>query len=180
MEAMTKAVDRDLIGSVAPAAAGDDIAFGRIVAAYHDDMSRVCGFVMRDDTLAEDAVQMAWAIVWRKLGSLREPERLRPWLMRIAVNEAKKLMKERKRRSDAESGVDVSRLKGGTDPVTGIDSIDALAAVDRLDPDDRALLVMRYVLGFDATELSAAIGQSPAATRQRLKRLLDRLRQELD
>jgi RNA polymerase sigma-70 factor (ECF subfamily) len=180
MEAMTKAVDRDLVGSVAPAAAGDDIAFGRIVAAYHDDMSRVCGFVMRDDVLAEDAVQMAWSIAWRKLGTLREPERLRSWLMRIAVNESKKLMKDRKRRSQTDVAADLSRVAGGVDPATGIDSIDALAAVNRLDPDDRALLVMRYVLGFDSTELSAAIGKSPAATRQRLKRLLDRLRQELD
>ena len=35
-------------------------------------------------------------------------------------------------------------------------------------------------LGYDATELSAVTGISPAGTRQRLKRLLDRLRQELE
>ena len=65
------------------------------------------------------------------------------------------------------------------DPATGIDSIDALAAMDRLDPEDRALLAMRYVAGFDATELSVAIGLSPSGTRTRLERLLARLRQEL-
>lgn len=177
---MTRAADEHLARSVAPAAAGDDAAFGRIVAAYHDDMSRVCGFVMGDDTLGEDAAQAAWSIAWRKLGSLREPERLRSWLMRIAVNEAKKLMKDRKRRALVEGPADPARVVGGVDPSTGIDSIDALAAVDRLGPDDRALLVMRYVLGFDATALAAVTGTSPAATRQRLKRLLDRLRQELD
>ena len=46
----------------------------------------------------------------------------------------------------------------------------------RLDPDDRALLVMRYGAGFDSTELAAATGRKPAAIRQRLKRLVDRLR----
>ena len=69
---------------------------------------------------------------------------------------------------------------GGIDPATGIDVLDALAALDRLEPEDRALIAMRYVVGFDATELAAATGTSPAATRQRLKRLLDRLRQELE
>ena len=39
--------------------------FGRIVAAYHDDMVRVCGFVARDEELARDAVQTAWSIAWR-------------------------------------------------------------------------------------------------------------------
>jgi len=45
--------------------------------------------------------------------------------------------------------------------------------------DDRTLLAMRYVAGFDATEIADALGSSPAAIRQRLKRLLDRLREEL-
>ena len=100
--------------------------------------------------------------------------------MRIAVNEAKKLMKERGRRARTEVTADVSRRTGGVDPATGIDALDALAAVDRLDPDDRALLVLRYVLGFDSTELSAAIGLSPPGTRARLQRLLQRLRRELE
>lgn len=180
MEAMATAADGDVDGFVTSAAAGDELAFARIIAAYHDDLRRVCGFVMRDDSLAEDAAQNAWAIAWRKLGSLREPDRLRPWLMRIAVNEAKKLMKDRGRRSRTEVTTDVSRVSGGIDPATGIDALDALAAVDRLDPDDRALLVMRYVLGFDSTQLATAIGLSPPGTRARLQRLLQRLRQELE
>ena len=51
--------------------------------------------------------------------------------------------------------------------------------MDRLDPEDRALLAMRYAVGFDATELSLPIGLSPSGTRTRLERLLTRLRQEL-
>ena len=31
--------------------------------------------------------------------------------------------------------------------------------MDRLEPEDRALIAMRYVVGFDATELATAIGQ---------------------
>ena len=180
MEAMTSTADPDLVGVVASAAAGDDLAFGRIVAAYHDNLCRVCGFVTRDDALAEDAVQAAWSIAWRKLPSLREPERLRPWLMRIALNEAKKLLKKGNLRARQEVRVDVSRMPGGIDPATGIASIDVLAALDRLGPEDRALLALRYVLGFDATELATAIGLSPPGTRARLSRLLARLRQELE
>ena len=38
------------------------MAFGRIVAAHHDDMRLVCAFITRDHALAEDAVQAAWSI----------------------------------------------------------------------------------------------------------------------
>jgi RNA polymerase sigma factor (sigma-70 family) len=177
---MAQVADQELIGTVMSAAAGDASAFSRIVVAYHEDMRRVCVYVTRDDALAEDAVQAAWSIAWQKLGSLREPERLRPWLVSVAVNQANDLMRQRQRRSQTELAADTSRLSGGIDPATGIDLLDAIAAMSHLEPKDRALIAMRYVLGFDATELSTATGASPAAIRQRLKRLLDRLRQELE
>jgi RNA polymerase sigma factor (sigma-70 family) len=52
-------------------------------------------------------------------------------------------------------------------------------ALKRLNPDDRALLAMRYVAGFNATELAAVVGITPSGIRNRLERLNDRLRQEL-
>jgi RNA polymerase sigma-70 factor (ECF subfamily) len=180
MGAMTQVADRDLIGIVESAAEGDEVAFARIVSAYHDDLCRVCTFISGEEGLAEDAVQTAWSIAWRKLHSLREPAHLRSWLMRVAVNEAKKLIKSRSRRSRTEVTMDASRIPGGVDPTTGIDSLDMLAAVGNLGPDDRTLLALRYGLGYDASELVEVTGISPAGTRQRLKRLLDRLRQELE
>ncbi len=61
---------------VADAAAGDATALARIVAAHHDEMARVCFVICGDQDLAQDAVQAAWPIAWRKLGSLRDPEHL--------------------------------------------------------------------------------------------------------
>ena len=180
MEVMTKAAGSDLSEIIASAAAGDDIAFGRIVAAHHEEMFSICVLVCRDRVMAEEAVQSAWSIIWRKIGTVREPERLRSWLVRVAVNETKQLLRKRSRRSEVEIAVDVPEVAGGLDPATGIAGIDLRAAMQHLEPDERALLAMRYVFNFDATELSTAIGISPAGIRQRLKRLLDRLRQELD
>ena len=68
--------------TVADAAAGDADALARIVGAHHDDMARVCYVICGDQDMAQDAVQAVWPIAWRKLGSLRDPERLRPWLWR--------------------------------------------------------------------------------------------------
>ncbi len=177
---MTKALDPDISAAIAPAAAGDDLAFGRIVAAYHNEMYGICVVICRDRSLAEEAVQAAWSIAWRKLGSVREPERLRPWLVSVAVNEAKQILRKRRRRSEVEVAGGAFEKPGGADPAASISRLDLRAAMQHLDPDDRALLTMRYVFGFDATELSTALGISPAGTRTRLKRLLDRLRKELD
>jgi RNA polymerase sigma-70 factor (ECF subfamily) len=180
MEAMTRPVSRDTSDTFAAAARGDEVAFARIVETHDDEMYRVCVAVSRDQTIAADAVQAAWAIAWRKLGSVREPERLRPWLVTIAVNEAKTLLQKRHRRSQVESPEKAPDRPGGHDPATDIASVDLRAALERLDSDDRALLAMRYVAGFNATELADAIGLSPPGTRARLQRLLARLRTELE
>ena len=164
---------------VTSAAGGDEYAFARIVAAYHEDMRRVCVLVTRDDALAEDAVQSAWAIIWRRLGSLKQPDHIRPWLVSVAVNQAKDLLRKRKRGVEVELLASAEVIPPGQDPQTGIDSLDLIRAMDRLDPDDRALIAMRYVIGFDSTELAASIGISPSGTRARMQRILARLRQEL-
>ena len=177
---MSQGADVKLTTVVKSAAAGDEAAFARIVVAYHDDMRLVCAFITKDHALAEDAVQVAWSIAWNKLESLREPERLRPWLVAIAANQARDLLRKRGRRAEIEALTDASGVAGGIDPATGVDSLDLHAALESLDPEDRALVAMRYLLGFDATELSAATGLSPSGTRTRLERLLARLRKELD
>jgi RNA polymerase sigma-70 factor (ECF subfamily) len=179
MEPMARAADPELVGTIASAVAGDEYAFARLVAEYHEDMRRVCAFVTRDDALAEDATQAAWTVVWRKLGTLKQPERIRPWLVSVAVNQAKDMLRKHKRRAEAELLANAQRVPAGIDPATGIDNLDLLAAMDRLKPDERALIAMRYVAGFDATELSHALGISPPGTRARLARILGRLRLEL-
>ena len=179
MEAMGDAISVEA-AVIAAAGAGDEAAFGRIVADNHDDMRRLCVFVTRDDALADDAVQSAWLTAWRKLGSLRDPASLRPWLMRLAANEAKRLLKQRGRRSEVEGGAARPHVTPGIDPSSGIERLDVLAALERLAPEDRTLIALRYVIGFDATAIGAATGMNPAAVRQRLKRLLERLRSELD
>ena len=179
MAFVTTDLDLDPATLMTSAAAGDDEAFSRIVATHHEDMRRVCVVVTGDPRVAEDAVQAAWAVAWRKLGSVRDPQRLRPWLVSIAVNEARQLIRAQRRRSLHEMAPADSSERAATDPAAGITGIDVRNALARLDPQDRALLAMRYVAGFDATELSAATGLSPSGTRARLARLLARLSKEL-
>jgi RNA polymerase sigma factor (sigma-70 family) len=179
MEAISGAVRMDVARVLASAAGGDEIAFARIVEAHDDAMYRVCVAVSRDHAIASDGVQAAWTIAWRKLGTVRDPERLRPWLVTVAVNETKALLKQRHRRSLTEVSVDPESRAGGVDPAADVTSIDLRDLLERLEPDDRALLAMRYVAGFNSTELAAAIGISPSGTRTRLERLVARLRLEL-
>ena len=176
---MTRSARPDAGDLIASAAAGDEYAFRRIIAEHHDDMRRVAKYITRDRVLADEATQAAWVIAWKKLGKVRDEAHLRPWLVSVAAYEAKRVLRNRRRRDQVEIAADATGEPGGIDPATGIAAMDLRAALDRLDPDDRALLAMRYVAGFDSNELATALGISPSGTRNRLERLRARLRQEL-
>ena len=164
---------------VAGARAGDEAAFTRLVAAYHEDLLRVAFVVTGDADMASDAAQLAWQTVWRKLGRLREPNRLRSWLVAIAANEARQLMRRQRRRSVVEIAVHPEPATA-SDPTGAISRLDLANALRSLKPEDRELLAMRYVIGLDSFEIAAARGRSASGTRARIARVLAQLRKELD
>jgi RNA polymerase sigma-70 factor (ECF subfamily) len=152
--------------TVALAGAGDEAAFAQLVADFHADMARVAFVVCGDRGLAEDAVQSAWLVAWRKLHSLRDPDRVRPWLLSVTTNEARQL--------DVGAPADPR-----ADPSNGIERVDLRRALAHLSPDERALLAMRYVVDIGSDDLAKALGTSPSTARTRLCRVIDRLRKEL-
>jgi RNA polymerase sigma factor (sigma-70 family) len=179
-------IDPEMLrGTVASAATGDEVAFARIVAAHHDDMARVSFVVCGDVTLAQEAVQAAWPKVWAKLGTIRDPARLRPWLVSVAANEAKQLARSRNRRWVREVAIDESTDSSSaasaarSDPGNRAAELDLANALAGLDPNDRILIALRYAAGLTSDEIGRVIGMTGGGVRARLARLLNRLREEL-
>ena len=166
-----------VVTTVELAGAGDEVAFARLVAAYHADMARVAFVACGDRELAEDAVQSAWFVAWRKLHSLRDPDRVRPWLLKVTANEARQIVR-RRRGPVVEIDLEAAGDPRG-DPSTGIERLDLRRALAHISPDDRALLALRYLVDLSSDELGAAVGTSPSTARTRLCRAVDRLRKEL-
>ncbi len=127
--------------------------------------------ILRDAGEAEDAAQEA---LIAGLGSLERFDRsrpLRPWLVGIVTNKAI----DRVRRRDRE-------LRGGDveegahhDLYTG-EQPDLRRALEALDAEDRALVVLRYVLDYRSPEIAELLDLPAGTVRSRLKQSLDQLR----
>lgn len=164
--------------TVVEAARGDQAAFARLVAAHKWSMARVAYAIVGDSDTAADVVQIAWTNAWRRLGSLRDHRTLRAWLVAIAANEARQVLRRQrgKRVVDISAAMDAG---AGGDPAEGIASVDLARALRTLSPDDRALVSLRFVAGLDSTEIARQLGISPSGVRSRLVRAIERLRLEL-
>jgi RNA polymerase sigma factor (sigma-70 family) len=140
-------------------------------------MVRAAYVICGDADLAREATQIAWANAWRRLGTVRDPHRVRSWLVAIAVNEARQLIRRQRRRAALEISVPLDDV---ADPAGRIEVVDLKRAVAKLSARDRDLLAMRFAAGLDSFEIGAQAGMSASGVRSRLSRLLDRLRMDLD
>src|SRR5258707_11399258 len=76
-------VDRDLVERARRA---DREAFAVLVHQVSDSLYAVAYRILRDPGLAEDALQNALVLAWRRLPKLREPDRFEAWIHRILVH----------------------------------------------------------------------------------------------
>jgi RNA polymerase sigma-70 factor (ECF subfamily) len=165
--------------TVSAAAAGDEQALARLIAIHHSPMVRAAFVVTGDAASAREAAHNAWSIAWKRLGTVREPTRIREWLVAISVNEARQLARRAQRHRLREIPVEELAPAAG-DPADDIDLVDLERALGGLSHDDRRLLALRYVAGLDSTVIASRLGMSASGVRSRLSRTLERLRRELD
>ena len=133
------APDVAIATTVERAAAGDEVAFARIVAAHRAEMVRVANLVCGDWDPAQDAAQAALWNAWRKLPSLRDPAWLRPWLMSVVANEARAIVRRERRHPVVELTI-ATEASGRREPGDDIVQLDLANALHHLGPDDRALV----------------------------------------
>jgi RNA polymerase sigma factor (sigma-70 family) len=150
------------------AAAGDIGAFETIFSRYQDDLYRFCVGILREPQDAQDAVQNTMIKAMRALPGERRAMQLKPWLYRIAHNEAVEL--RRRERQVEELPVTIDDANALTDERAEENGRlrTLLADIADLPERQRASLVLREVNGLGFGEIGDALGTSPGAVRQAL------------
>lgn len=152
---------QSLAATVRAAQRGDVIALHDLLDAVTPYIQRLCGPIALHD--APDATQETLIVVLRRLGSLREPAALFGWVRTIAIREAVRVARSASRATPA----DLPDLPAPGDPELAADIADVL---DRLAPEQRAVLVLRDVEGFDEQRASELLEIPAGTVRSRLFR----------
>lgn len=179
MEAYEAIASAETALLLARARGGEREAFTALVQQHHAELVRIAYAITGDLEAALDSAQLAWIKAWQRLPSVREPERLRAWLIAIAANEARQHLRAHRRRRVREIASPGDDQTVG-DVFTSAERVDLTAALLRLEPAERGLLAMRYLAGLTAEEIGAANGLTASGVRTRLSRLISRLREDLN
>src|SRR5215831_16895293 len=178
---------------------GDGDAFGRLVDPHQRELQAHCYRMLGSYADAEDALQETLLRAWRSLARFEGRSSLRSWLYRIATNACLRAIERRPKRvlpMDYAPAADphVARAGPVSDPVwlepypdarlglEGLAGPDAryeqregielafIAALQHLPPRQRAVLILRDVLGFSARETAAVLETTPVSIDSALQR----------
>ncbi len=156
------------------ALSGDRAAVTSLVEAHLPRVYRLSLRISRSSELAEEATQETFVRVLKDLGHLRDPERLTSWILTIAANTVRGLIRRRPR-----------ELSLDHEPSTAVLDIDgdsriqqqALAhAVDRLNPSERELFLLHHLEGLALDELARARESTTPAIKSRMHRIRQKVR----
>jgi RNA polymerase sigma factor (sigma-70 family) len=172
---------RDDAELVRAATAGDRGAFAAIYDRYADRLHDFCWSVLRDRDEAADATQDAFLVAAERLGQLRDPERLRPWLYAVARSQALRRVRARSRVAPEEDMTDLPDTATGPEQSAHQADLRDLVwnAAAGLSERDRALLDLHLRHGLEGADLGQAIGVEPAHVYVLLTRLRDQVERSL-
>jgi RNA polymerase sigma-70 factor, ECF subfamily len=169
--------------------AGDESAFAALVEA---NQSAVFGTVLRlvsDRELAAEVSNRAFFKAYERLASFDESRSFRPWLLKIAANEALNELRTRRRDAahtfgGAEAEIELEQLSGAPDPGEIVSRHEHHAAirdaVNRLPEPQRVVVVLRYFAELAYTDIAELTQQSVNSIGVTLLRARERLRRDLE
>ncbi len=164
-----------MLDEAATTATPDD-AVQRMLLARIDEGFRLAMFILHDQQLAEDAVQEAALLAWRRRRSLRDSAAVNGWFTRILVNVCRDELRHQARRPRVVSLNPSIDASSGPSP----DGVDLSPAIRRLTADEQTLLALRFGRELTVPEIAERLDMPEGTVKSRLHTTLQHLRAALD
>ena len=162
------------------ARAGDHSAFAILAKGAFGRMYGAAKLILRDQHRAEDAVQDALLLAWRRISTIRDPDAWDAWLYRLTVRACYRLAQAPAGRALHELDVRMEPAGPAPDFTTAVVEHDrVMAALSVLPMEQRAVIVLHFYLDLSLVQAAAVLDVPAGTAKSRLHRGLEALRVSL-
>ena len=144
------------------------LSYEQTVRKYAQNVSSACMMRLQNWADAEDCFQNTFIKLYQKSPDFKDENHLKAWLLRVAINECKNLLRDSRRHLSLDAALQIPAPSAE-------DDADLSWALMKLDPDYREVIYLHYVEQMKVREIADVLGKNPNT----VKTLLHRGREKL-
>jgi RNA polymerase sigma-70 factor (ECF subfamily) len=160
---------------------GDREALDELVGRWQERLWHYAYRVTGSEPAAWDIAQEAWLAIVKGLSKLKDSAVFPKWAFRIANNKCTDWLRKQRRQQQLNNEFTKQTQSESDKKQEGNEKTESLrAAIEKLPPDRRALLTLRYHEGFDIGQIAEILSVPEGTVKSRLHRTVNELRQLLE
>lgn len=144
------------------------LSYEQTVRKYAQNVSSACMMRLQNWADAEDCFQNTFIKLYQKSPDFKDENHLKAWLLRVAINECKNLLRDSRRHLSLDAALQLPAPSAE-------DDADLSWALMKLDPDYREVIYLHYVEQMKVREIADVLSKNPNT----VKTLLHRGREKL-
>lgn len=146
------------------------LSFEQVVRKYAQNVSSACLMRLQNYADAEDCFQNTFLKLYRNSPEFKDENHLKAWLLRVAINESKNLIRDNRRHLSLDAALQIPAPSAE-------DDADLSWALMKLEPDFREVIYLYYVEQMKVREIADVLGKNQNTVKTLLSRGREKLRQ---
>jgi RNA polymerase sigma factor (sigma-70 family) len=167
--------DREIVAAIAT---GDQDGLAAAYDEHAESLYGYCRWMLGEPEDAADALEDTFVVAAARLGGLRDPRKLRPWLYAVARNECHRRLRAAEAGLGEEDGEEDTAAEGRGSQGAELSRL-ARAALGGLNPDEREVIELDLRHDLHGADLAAVLGVPRTQAHTLVSRARDRLESEL-
>lgn len=151
-----------------------DLEFENTVRCYSDMLYRIAFNYLKSEEDSEDALQNSLIRLYRYQKGFKSEEHIKAWLIRVIINESKRILSRNRRYSS----VDIESIAGDL-YIDDTEKREFSIELMKMNPIYSTVLCLYYFEGYQAKEIAVLLSKTTAAVNLILSRARKQLKKHL-
>lgn len=157
---------------------GDKEAFTQIVLTFQNDLYKIAKTRITNEADIEDAIQETMLEVYKSIKKLKDPKKLKQWLIKILINKCNRMYKRKYKKDISIDDYNLENYMILNSSKDIEDDINFYSLLKELKYEERIILILYYMEKYNVKEIKIILGINENTIRTHLYRARQKIKQK--